>query len=330
MKQPVIAITSGDPAGIGPEICLKLLKHQQLQQQCQLLILGDQSVFQRYMQADELPFAQVLPADEPLTHSQLGTGATLLNFEHLTDQMWEPGTVSAVTGRAAWQYIMRAIELTQSGVTAAVVTAPIHKVALNQAGIEHPGHTEIFAQETAVEKICMMLTSEIITCSFVTAHVGICDVPGLLSVEKIINTIQLSHEAMQKLRGSVPRLIVPGLNPHAGEGGLFGKGEEELFISPAIKHCQEQGIQVTGPIPPDTAFLPTVRAETDCYVCMYHDQGLIPLKALAFDQAVNVTLGLPLVRTSVDHGTALDIAGKGIADEQSLLQAIQLALQLSA
>jgi 4-hydroxythreonine-4-phosphate dehydrogenase len=175
----------------------------------------------------------------------------------------------------------------------------------------------------------MMLTSEPITCSLVTTHVGYSDVPHLLSSERILQVIELTAEAMRQIRRGEPKLVVCGLNPHAGEHGLFGGGEEERLIVPAVHAARAQGINVRGPMPPDTAFLRQHRACTDAYVCMYHDQGLIPLKALAFDTAVNVTLGLPIVRTSVDHGTALDIAWTGQAQVGSLLEAVRLAALLA-
>ena len=210
----------------------------------------------------------------------------------------------------------------------AIATAPLNKESLHAAGVPFPGHTEILASRTNAPRNCMMLTSEAITCSLVTVHVGYRDVPALLTTESIRDTIELTAEAMRRIRGRAPRLLVCGLNPHAGEHGLFGNGEEERIIAPAIEDARALGIDVRGPLPPDTAFLPKYRAACDAYVCMYHDQGLIPLKALAFEEAVNVTLGLPIVRTSVDHGTAFDIAWKGIADASSFVRAVKLATKL--
>lgn len=175
----------------------------------------------------------------------------------------------------------------------------------------------------------MMLTAPGITCSLVTVHVGYRDVPALLTVERILDTIELTAAAMERIRGRPPRLLVCGLNPHAGEHGLFGDHEEERIIEPAIAAARAKGISIIGPLPPDTAFLPKHRAGADAYVCMYHDQGLIPLKALAFEEAVNVTLGLPIIRTSVDHGTAFDIAWTGQADASSLIHAVTLAATLA-
>jgi 4-hydroxythreonine-4-phosphate dehydrogenase len=201
---------------------------------------------------------------------------------------------------------------------------------LHAAGLPFPGHTEILAARTRAERSCMMLTSDSITCSLVTVHVGYREVPGLLTEQAILDTIELSAAAMERIRGRKPKLLVCGLNPHAGEHGLFGHREEETIITPAIDAARAKGIDVSGPLPPDTAFLPKFRAACDCYICMYHDQGLIPLKALAFDEAVNVTLGLPIVRTSVDHGTAFDIAWQGKADVSSLVHAVKLAVKLVA
>ncbi len=173
----------------------------------------------------------------------------------------------------------------------------------------------------------MMRTADIMTCSYVTVHVGYHEVPDLLSVERIFDVIDLTREAMKRIRGREPRMVVNGLNPHAGEHGLFGQGEEERIILPAVEAAREAGADLIGPLPPDTAFLEDRRAETDAYICMYHDQGHIIMKALAFDRAVNTTLGLPIIRTSVDHGTALDIAGQGKAKPNSLFEAVKLALK---
>jgi 4-hydroxythreonine-4-phosphate dehydrogenase len=180
-----------------------------------------------------------------------------------------------------------------------------------------------------VDRWCMMLTSPEITCSFVTAHVGYYEVPSLLTSERILEVIELTASAMRRLRGHEPRLVCCGLNPHAGEDGLFGQREEERIIAPALEQARARGIQIEGPLPPDTCFLTWRRAQTDAYICMYHDQGHIPLKALAFDTAINTTLGLPVIRTSVDHGTAFDIAWQGIASPSSLYAAVRLAGQLA-
>jgi 4-hydroxythreonine-4-phosphate dehydrogenase len=241
----------------------------------------------------------------------------------------QPGQVSAECGRAAYTYVTAAIDDALAGRVDAIATGPINKEALHAAGVPFPGHTEILADRTKTDRACMMLTSDSITCSLVTVHVGYSEVPGLLSEPAILETIEQTGKALRKMRGREPRLLVCGLNPHAGEHGLFGTGEEERIIAPAIEKARSRGWTVDGPLPPDTAFLPKYRKNTDAYVCMYHDQGLIPLKALAFEEAVNVTLGLPIVRTSVDHGTAFDIAWKGEADVSSFIRAVQLATKLA-
>jgi 4-hydroxythreonine-4-phosphate dehydrogenase len=248
---------------------------------------------------------------------------------NLPADMIEPGRISAGCGLAAYEYITFAVDEALAGRVDAVTTGPINKESLHAAGVSFPGHTEILAERTKVSRACMMLTSEAITCSLVTVHVGYREVPELLTRESVRETIDLTAAAMQRMRGWKPRLLVCGLNPHAGEHGLFGNHEEERIISPAIEDARAQGIDVRGPLPPDTAFLPKFRAEADAYICMYHDQGLIPLKALAFEEAVNITLGLPIIRTSVDHGTAFDIAWKGIADVSSFVKAVELAAKLT-
>jgi 4-hydroxythreonine-4-phosphate dehydrogenase len=314
MPLPQIAVTMGDPAGVGPELCLRLLADPRIREVCVPIVFGDAGVLRCV--ARQLGWPP--PGD-----------ADVFDLKAIDAAPVQPGAVSAACGRAAYVYITAAILDAAAGLVDAVCTAPIHKEALHAAGIPFPGHTEIFADKLKPQRHCMMLTSEAITCSLVTVHVGYREVPGLLTVERILDTIELTAAAMERLRGRRPRLLVCGLNPHAGEHGLFGDREEERIIAPAIEAARAKGIDVGGPLPPDTAFLPKYRKSTDAYVCMYHDQGLIPLKALAFEDAVNVTLGLPVVRTSVDHGTAFDIAWRGIADVSSLVQAVRLAAKLA-
>ncbi|MGE9267259.1 MAG: 4-hydroxythreonine-4-phosphate dehydrogenase PdxA, partial [Verrucomicrobiales bacterium] len=208
-----------------------------------------------------------------------------------------------------------------------VVTNPINKEAWHLAGHHFPGHTEYLVEKTQAPRHAMMLTAETITCALATTHIPLAEVPTSLDAERLLDVIRLTHEAMLRLRGRA-RLLMPALNPHAGEGGLFGD-EEERLLRPVIAQARAEGIDLRGPLPADTAFLPRLRAETEAYVCLYHDQGLIPLKALAFDEAVNLTLGLPIVRSSVDHGTAFDIAWQGKASADSLRQALTLARKLS-
>ncbi len=312
VPRPRIAITLGDPAGIGPELCLRLLADDRVRAFCDPVIYGDSGVLQRVSRLTGLP------------HTDAIHDLNAIDADRVT-----PGTVSAACGRAAFTYFDCAITDALVGKVDAIVTAPLNKEALHAAGYPYPGHTEILAARTDAARSCMMLTSEQITCSLVTVHVGYGEVPALLTEQRILDTIELTAGAMERIRGRRPRLLVCGLNPHAGEHGLFGEREEERIIAPAIAAARAKGWAVEGPLPPDTAFLPKYRQSCDAYICMYHDQGLIPLKALAFEDAVNVTLGLPIVRTSVDHGTAFDIAWKGLADPSSLFQAVKLAAQLA-
>ncbi|MDB5311457.1 MAG: pdxA [Gemmataceae bacterium] len=316
MSLPRIAVTMGDPAGVGPELCLRLLADERVRSYCIPVVYGDMGLLRRV--------ATHLGWHDPDPTSVLDLTTVDGGYDALV-----PGRVSAACGSAAYRYFTHAIDDALAGRVDAIATAPINKESLHAAGFPYPGHTEILAARTHAGRSCMMLTAEAITCSLVTVHVGYREVPALLTVERILDTIELTAAAMERLRGRKPQLLVCGLNPHAGEHGLFGDREEERIIAPAVEAARAKGIAVTGPLPPDTAFLPKYRKTTDAYVCMYHDQGLIPLKALAFEDAVNITLGLPIVRTSVDHGTAFDIAWQGKADVSSLVQAVTLATKLA-
>lgn len=321
MTLPKIAVTMGDPAGVGPEVCLRLLQDEAIARLCTPIVFGSAAVLEQAAVQCCLPkpgkvVAGLSEADSPCV---LDIGA--IGLDDFTT-----GAVNAATGRAAFTYIEDAINAALSGQIAAVTTAPINKVALHAADIPFPGHTEIFAAKTHAPRYCMLQYSSEVRAVFVTTHVGYAEVPGLLTKAAILDTIELGAQAMRRIRGGAPRIVVLGLNPHAGENGLFGT-EEQVAIIPAIESARKLGLNVEGPVPPDTAFLPAKRRETDLFVCMYHDQGHIPLKALCFDEAVNTTLGLPIVRTSVDHGTALDIAGLGQANPNSLFEAVKLALK---
>jgi 4-hydroxythreonine-4-phosphate dehydrogenase len=331
MFRPRIAVTMGDPAGVGPELCLRLLADASIARECVPIVFGDSGVLKRVAAATELPLAARIVSSAQWQVGWTTTDQpTILDLEAIAPDAVQPGQTSAATGRAAYAYVDRSIHAAWAGQVAAVSTAPINKEALHSAGISVPGHTEIFAARTNAPKSCMMQYSEEITCTFVTVHVGYREVPGLLSKERILDVIELTAQALEKLRGRAPRIVVCGLNPHAGEHGLFGDQEEERIIIPAIEAARARGMNVEGPLPPDTAFVPAKRKTTDAFVCMYHDQGHIPVKALAFDSAVNTTLGLPIIRTSVDHGTACDIAWQGKANPGSLLAAVRLAVRLSA
>jgi 4-hydroxythreonine-4-phosphate dehydrogenase len=319
----------GDPAGVGPEVCLQLLANEAVRDFATPVVFGDARLLARCARQTGLPaprrivseieWTDICPSlDEPAVLDLFGFDAA----------EFTPGVVSARTGAAAYRYVERSIEAALAGQVAGVATAPLNKEALHAAGIRFPGHTEIFAEKTGAARACMFQYSDEVRASFVTVHCGYAEVPALLTQERILDVIELTAEAMRRIRGTNPKLAVLGLNPHAGEHGLFGNGEEEMIILPAIEAARARGLTVEGPLPPDTAFLPAKRRSTDAFICMYHDQGHIPLKALAFDTAVNTTLGLPIIRTSVDHGTACDIAWQGKATGSSLFEAVRLAAKL--
>lgn len=324
--KPRIAVTMGDPAGIGPEICLDLLADDAIADSCTPIVFGDIGILKRCAASTgrSATFPVIAAADIPQADTPAVVGFSEMDASSVT-----PGTSDARTGEASYRYLTEAIDACLRGEVQAMTTAPASKAALRAAGINHPGHTEILAERTGATSHCMMFYSDTLICSLVTIHVGLRDVPGLLTTEAIAETIALTRDAVARLTRPEPRLAVCGLNPHAGEGGLFGGGEEEQVITPAIQAARDQGWSVTGPLPPDTAFTVEARRKFDAYICMYHDQALIPLKALAFDRAVNVTLGLPIIRTSVDHGTAPDIAWQGRANPRSLREAVLLAARLA-
>lgn len=325
-NKPTIALTMGDPAGVGPEICLRALADVELNNECQLVVFGDAEVLRRCAQLTGLEAPRhVLGKKDSYPFL---TSSCVIDLQCIDAQQVAIGEVSAACGRASFEYIEAAIAAALDGKVDAVTTAPINKEALRSAGIHYPGHTEIFAERAASDRWCMMQFSPEITCTFVTVHVGYAEVPKLITFERVLETIELTAESLTVIHGRNPQIVVCGLNPHAGEHGLFGDREEERIIYPAIEAARRRGLMVEGPLPPDTAFLPAKRRTTDAFVCMYHDQGHIPLKALAFDSAVNTTLGLKVVRTSVDHGTAFDIAWQGTASCSSLFAAIRLAIRL--
>ena len=325
MSKPRIAVTMGDPAGIGPEICLDLLADSSIAERCTPIVFGDAEVLRLCagQTGKASDFQMVNRENLSSTDSPSVLDLGLMDLDQL-----QPGTANGATAKATYGYVTAAIDACLAGHVDGVTTCPANKEAMRSAGIPHPGHTEIFAERTQTERFCMAFICETISCSLVTVHAGYAEVPNLLSEERIAEVIELTRETHKKLLGKEPRIAVCGLNPHAGENGLFGNGEEERIILPAIEKMRAKGCDLTGPLPPDTAFTKSRRKDIDAYVCMYHDQALIPVKALAFDEAVNVTLGLPVVRTSVDHGTALDIAWQGKADASSLQAAVNLASSL--
>lgn len=307
--KPKIAFTVGDPAGVGPEICLKAAQDPRVLQICEPVIVG--SLIALEAASDLLGV--------PIPENVEDVGGLQRDFLK--------GQVSPECGLVAYRSLMRGIEMAMSGGVDAIVTAPLNKAALNLAGIHENGHTEILAKATNSPSYALMLTSERLTCAFVTCHQSLASVPGSLSAGRVLEVIRLLDEALRSMRGKAPRIGLLALNPHAGEDGLFGREEIEI-LKPAVEAARNAGFQVSDPIPPDTAFLPDALPRYDGYVCLYHDQGGIPFKMLSFEDGVNTTLGLPMIRTSVDHGTAFDIAWQGIASHSSMVAAVELAVRL--
>ena len=318
----------GDPAGIGPEVCVKMLKDERVTSVCNPIVLGDFEWLQRSAQLMEISLADIALLERNEVPDEVETAA-IVNFETPGIGNLSMATESQCAGLAAWSYIEKAIIWSQNRAVDAVTTGPINKLSLSLAEIKFPGHTEIFAAKTNAKRYCMLQYSDEVTCAFVTTHIGYSQVPQEISSDRIYDVIELAQDAVARLNQRPARLMVCGLNPHAGEQGLFGRREEENLIAPAVERARSAGFDVVGPLPPDTCFIPANRAAIDCFICMYHDQGHIPLKALAFDRAVNITLGLPVIRTSVDHGTAFDIVGKGIANAESMVQAVTTAARLA-
>ena len=325
MFKPIIGITMGDAAGIGPEIIVKTLALSRIYETCRPLVIGDaQTIFAASM-TEPLQVNVVDRVDRSLfNHGTIDVfkvrGIDLTGVER--------GRVSRKAGKAAVEFLLEAIKLALNQEIHAIVTAPINKEAINLAGYQYQGHTEILAAKTHTSKYAMMLAAWALRVIHVTTHVALRDACELITKNKILDTILLAHSALQALGFQQPHIAVAGLNPHAGESGLFGR-EEADHIRPAVKEAQEKGIKVEGPLPPDTVFLKAMQGQYDIVVAMYHDQGHIPLKLVGFEKGVNVTLGLPIIRTSVDHGTAFDIAGQGKANPESMIEAIMMATEFA-
>ena len=324
---PVIGITMGDATGVGPEIVVKSLTHKVVYEQCRPLVIGDA---RRLEQANKI----------------VNGTAKIRRVKDATEAAYEPGTIdcidldlipddlpfgklSPIAGDAAYQYIARAVELAESKQIDAICTAPLNKEALHAGGHKYPGHTEMLAHLTGVKEVSMMLVAPQLRVIHVTTHIGIIDAIKKIEPGLVQRTIERGNATLIKAGIAKPRIGVCGINPHAGENGLFGYGEEEEKIIPAVKVLQEQGLDVTGPLPADTLFFRAGRGDFDLVVAMYHDQGHGPVKVLGLEAGVNVTVGLEVIRTSVDHGTAFDIAGQGIADERSLLEALRQGAELA-
>jgi 4-hydroxythreonine-4-phosphate dehydrogenase len=315
-----IAITMGEPGGVGPEVAVKAARS--MKDICTPLIVGDKTVIEEALCLLKLPVRLIIAEEaatpEPDALQIIHTGPS---------GGYEKGKPTEAGGRASVAAIRRALELTLSGKTDALVTAPVSKEALRMAGFPWPGHTEMLAELTGTAEYAMMLMGGPLRVMLVTIHEALRDVPSLVTRESVLKTLRLAVRAGRMLSIERPRLAVAGLNPHAGEAGLFGQEEAESII-PAMQEARAAGIPAEGPFPPDTVFWRASRGEFDIVVSMYHDQGLIPLKLLAFETGVDVTVGLPVIRTSPDHGTAYDIAWKGRAEPSSMVEAVKAAVNL--
>jgi 4-hydroxythreonine-4-phosphate dehydrogenase len=329
MRTPIIAITMGDAAGVGPEIIMKSLAHPEVYEQCRPLVIGDA---RRLSEAGRLCASQL--EVRSLAVVELEQAAYKFGTVDCIDLKLIPaglpwGRLSSQAGDAAYQYLVMAAQFALKGKVAAICTAPLNKEALQAAGHKFPGHTELLAHLTGTPEVSMMLSTPKMKVLHVTTHIGLLDAIAKIEPGLVERTIVRGHAALVKSGIANPRIGVCGINPHAGENGLFGYGEEEQKIVPAIAGCRERGWNVEGPLPADTLFYRAQRGDFDLVIAMYHDQGHGPVKVLGLESGVNITIGLPVVRTSVDHGTAFDIAGTGKADERSLLEALRQAVQLA-
>ncbi|GAB2623526.1 4-hydroxythreonine-4-phosphate dehydrogenase PdxA [Pseudactinotalea suaedae] len=323
-----IAVTMGDPAGVGPEICAAALLDPAVLAECTTVLIGDVGRMRRAVELMGVQ-AEIREVSSPAeVRAGLHHIDVLQVGELPVDLAW--GEVSAAAGHAAYSYIEEAARLAVAGTVSAIATAPINKAALHAAGHLFPGHTELLAHLTGTDEVSMMLTTPRLRVIHVTTHIGLIDAIERIDPPLVERTVRRGVEALQRAGIENPRVGVCAINPHAGENGLFGRGEEATKIQPAIDRLQAEGLDVAGPLPADTAFYLSSRGEFDLIVAMYHDQGHGPVKVLGIEEGVNVTVGLPVIRTSVDHGTAFDIAGRGVVKPASMVQAVLQAASLAA
>lgn len=324
---PQIAVTMGDGAGIGPEVIVRALLDPTIARAARCVVIGDA---ERLRQAARIVGLEPdIVAIETVGEAEFAPGRINVIDLGLLPPDLPFGAVSAVAGDAAYHYIRVASELAMSGQVQAICTAPLNKAALQAGGHIFPGHTELLAELTGTKEVSMMLSTPKVRVIHVTTHIGLIDAVDRIEPGLVERTIRRGHQALADAGVAAPKIGVCGINPHAGENGLFGRGEEETKIAPAIEVCQADGIDVHGPLPADTLFFLAGRGDYDLVVAMYHDQGHGPVKILGLEAGVNVTVGLPVIRTSVDHGTAFDIAGKGIADHRSMIEALRLAVEMA-
>jgi 4-hydroxythreonine-4-phosphate dehydrogenase len=324
--RPLLAITMGDPSGIGPEVVVKALQNASVYAQCKPLVIGDLRILSRAQAV--LGDAQAITiVDDPRQGHYEPGSLNLLDLNNADPAACPWGEVRAASGAAAVDFVFRACDLAMSGAVDGVVTAPLNKAAMQLAGYDYAGHTELLTERTGADRVSMLLVGPQLRIVHVSTHVALREAIDRVTPERVLEVIQLAHDACHALGIEHPRIAVAGLNPHASEGGLFG-AEEAMRIVPAITAARSRGLDVSDPQPPDTVFLRASKGTYDIVVAQYHDQGHIPMKLLAFDDGVNVSYGLPIIRTSVDHGTAFDIAGQGVANESSLLAAITIAVTM--
>jgi 4-phospho-D-threonate 3-dehydrogenase / 4-phospho-D-erythronate 3-dehydrogenase len=329
MSLPRIAITMGDAAGVGPEVIVKSLAHAELYETCRPVVIGDAT---RLRQAVDITGVKL--TINPLTQATIDAARYTPGTVDVVDLKLIPadlpfGKLSPIAGDAAYQFIKVATALAVAGQVEAICTAPLNKEALHAGGHIYPGHTEMLAALTGTEEVSMMLTAPRLRVIHVTTHIGLMDAIRKIEPGLVERTIARGHEVLVKAGLPRQKIGVCAINPHAGEHGLFGQGEEEEKITPAIEACRAKGWDVEGPLPADTLFFRAGRGDFDLVVAMYHDQGHGPVKVLGIEAGVNITVGLPVIRTSVDHGTAFDIAGTGKADERSLLEALRQGIELA-
>ncbi|MFB5661116.1 4-hydroxythreonine-4-phosphate dehydrogenase PdxA [Alteribacillus sp. HJP-4] len=328
-KQPIIGITMGDGAGVGPEIIVKALADPKIHEECKPLVIGDVQRLKQAILLCNIPLKiQRIESPEEAEFDkniinclQVGKLPADLPF----------GELSYEAGKHAYLYVEKAVELAKKKSINAICTAPLNKEALQGAGYKYPGHTEILADLTNTENYSMMLSAPNLKVIHLTTHLGLKDAIEAITPERTYRVLRLAHDTLLRAGYDTPRIAVCGINPHAGESGLFGYGEEENQLIPGIEKAKSEGIHAEGPYPADTLFYRTVRGDFDIVVACYHDQGHAPVKVLGLEAGVNITVGLnhEVIRTSVDHGTAFDIAGKNIADARSLIEAIASAVDLA-
>lgn len=321
--KPIIGITMGDATGVGPEIIVKSLRESEIYDICRPVVIGDLGIMRRAVGIikAELP---CYPTEDLSTAGLRYGQIDVLDLNNLPADL-PFAVVDARAGKAAYEYVEAAVQLAQTDKIDAIATAPLNKDALNQGGCHFPGHTEILAHLSNTKDYAMMLIGGALRVIHVSTHVSIRRACDLVKKERVLRVIQLANQSMKMIGITEPRIAVAGLNPHSGEGGMFGTEDIEEII-PAIEQAKAMGLNVTGPVPPDTVFFRAAhRGHFDIVVVMYHDQGHIPLKVLGFELGVNITVGLPFIRTSVDHGTAFGKAGKGTADYLSMMESIRMA-----